>query len=68
VWLPTYAEAHLGARIFLVKSFKVNEVTRYSDYKRFHVESIGTLGKPKKGSSSAGPEIDRPSASTPKPE
>jgi hypothetical protein len=47
VWLPTYEEAHLGVRVFLVKAFKVNEVTRYSDYRRFNVESIGSIGKPK---------------------
>ncbi len=47
VWLPTYEEAHVGARVFLVKSIKVNEVTRYSDYKRFNVESIATVGNPK---------------------
>lgn len=47
VWLPTYEEAHVGARVLLVKSIKVNEVTRYSDYKRFNVESIASIGKPK---------------------
>jgi hypothetical protein len=47
VWLPTYAEVHVGVRILLVKGFKVNAVIRYSDYKRFNVESISTLGKPK---------------------
>jgi hypothetical protein len=47
VWLPTYEEAHVGVRVLLVKAFKVNEVTRYSDYKRFNVESIVSIGKPK---------------------
>jgi hypothetical protein len=47
VWLPTYEEAHVGVRVLLVKAFKVNEVTRYSDYKRFNVESIAAIGKPK---------------------
>jgi hypothetical protein len=47
VWLPTYMEAHLGARVLLVKSFKVNLVTRYSDYKRFNVETLSTVSKPK---------------------
>ena len=47
VWLPTYAEAHVGARVLLLKGFKVDEVTRYSDYKRFNVESLATIGKPK---------------------
>ena len=47
VWLPTYEEAHIGVRVLLVKAIKVNEVTRYSDYKKFNVESIGAIGKPK---------------------
>jgi hypothetical protein len=47
VWLPTYAEAHVGVRVLLLKGFKVNEVTRYSDYKKFNVDSLVTIGKPK---------------------
>jgi hypothetical protein len=47
VWLPTYEEAHVGVRVLLVKGFKVNAVTRYSDYKRFNVETLSTIGKPK---------------------
>lgn len=47
VWLPTYEEAHVGARVLLVKGFKVNAVTRYSDYKRFNVETLDTINKPK---------------------
>jgi hypothetical protein len=47
VWLPTYEEAHVGVRVLLVKGFKVNEVTRYSDYKRFNVETLNTVNKPK---------------------
>jgi hypothetical protein len=47
VWLPTYLEAHVGARVLLVKGIKVNVVTRYSDYKRFNVETLATSGKPK---------------------
>jgi hypothetical protein len=47
VWLPTYEEAHVGVRVLLVKGFKVNAVTRYSDYKRFKVETLSTIAKPK---------------------
>jgi hypothetical protein len=47
VWLPTYEEAHVGVRVLLVKGFKVNAVTRYSDYKKFNVESVAAIGKPK---------------------
>jgi hypothetical protein len=47
VWLPTYQEAHVGVRVLMVKGFKVNEVTRYSGYKRFNVETLSTIAKPK---------------------
>lgn len=47
VWLPTYVEAHVGIRLLLVKGFRVNVSTRYSDYKRFNVETLNTIGKPK---------------------
>jgi hypothetical protein len=47
VWLPTYQEAHVGVRVLLVKGIKVNAVTRYSDYKKFNVESVASIGKPK---------------------
>ena len=47
VWLPTYMEAHVGLRLLLVKGFKVNVTTKYSDYKRFNVETLNTINKPK---------------------
>jgi hypothetical protein len=47
VWLPIYEEAHVGVRVLLVKGIKVNEVTRYSDYQRFNVETLSTINKPK---------------------
>ena len=47
VWLPTYEEAHVGVRVLLIKGFKVNEFTRYSDYQRFHIETLSTIAKPK---------------------
>jgi len=47
VWLPTYEEAHVGVRLLLVKGFRVTAVTRYSDYKRFQVESISKIAPPK---------------------
>src|SRR5215467_14580388 len=53
VWLPTYEEAHIGARFLLLKGFKVNEVTRYSDYHRFNIETLSTIGKPKGAESPA---------------
>jgi hypothetical protein len=50
VWLPTYVEAHVGARLLLVKGIKVNISTKYSDYKRFNVETLNTIEKPKETS------------------
>lgn len=47
VWLPTFMEAHIGARVLLVKGFKVNVATRYSDYRKFNVETLSTIAKPK---------------------
>jgi hypothetical protein len=47
VWLPTYAEIHVGVRVLLLKGFNVNATIRYSDYKRFNVETLATIGKPK---------------------
>jgi hypothetical protein len=47
VWLPTYMEAHIGVRVLLVKGLKVNVAERYSDYKRFNVETLNTINKPK---------------------
>ena len=47
VWLPTYVEAHVGVRLLMVKGIKVNVSTKYSDYKRFNVETLNTIGKPK---------------------
>jgi hypothetical protein len=47
VWLPTYLEAHIGVRLLLVKGVRVNVSTKYSDYERFHVETLNTIQKPK---------------------
>jgi hypothetical protein len=47
VWLPTYVEAHIGVRVLLVKGFRVNVTTKYSDYKRFNVETLSPINKPK---------------------
>jgi len=53
VWLPTYVEAHVGVRVFLVKGIRVNVVTKYSDYKRLNVQTLHTIGKPKDVSETA---------------
>ena len=40
VWLPSYAEAHFAARVLLLKGMQGDFVIRYSDYKKFRVESV----------------------------
>jgi hypothetical protein len=47
VWLPTYVEGHVGVRFLLVKGIRASVSTRYSDYRRFNVETLNTIGKPK---------------------
>ena len=47
VWLPTYMEAHVGVRFLLVKGIKASIVTRYWDYRKFNVETLSTIFKPK---------------------
>jgi hypothetical protein len=58
VWLPTYEEAHVGVRVLLMKGFNVNATTRYSDYKRFNVQTLSTINQPK--SSSPDPSTEKP--------
>jgi hypothetical protein len=53
VWLPTYEEGHLGVRVLMVKAFKMNEITRYSDYKRFNVDTLNTINQPKQAAAPA---------------
>ena len=65
VWLPTYEEAHAAVRVLLVKGFKVDEVTRYSDYKRFNVQTLSTINNPKVP---ADPATPAPTPNNPAPE
>lgn len=60
VWLPTYMEAHVGVRVLLLKGFNVNAVTRYSDYKRFNVQTLSTINQPKSISTPADPPAEKP--------
>jgi hypothetical protein len=59
VWLPTYEEAHVGVRVLLMKGFNVNAVTRYSDYKRFNVQTLSTINQPK-SAAPADPPAEKP--------
>ena len=46
VWLPTYAEVHVGARL-LLKGLRQSTTVRYSDYRKFNVDSLSTIRDPK---------------------
>lgn len=39
IWLPTYQEINIAAKIFLFKGLNANAVTRFRDYKKFNVEA-----------------------------
>ncbi|MGH9839502.1 MAG: hypothetical protein ACREEM_12040 [Blastocatellia bacterium] len=39
IWLPTYSEFNLSARLLLVAGMSFNAIARYSNYKRFNVEA-----------------------------
>ncbi|HEX5482552.1 MAG TPA: hypothetical protein VFZ08_07990 [Terriglobia bacterium] len=40
LWLPSYLELHISAHVLLFKSFHMNIVDRYSDYRVFNVKSL----------------------------
>ena len=54
VWLPTYEEAEVGVRLLMVKGIKMSQTMRYSDYKKFNVQTLATMGKPGAGPEKAG--------------
>jgi hypothetical protein len=55
VWLPSYGEVNLSARVFLLAKFKRNYVTRYSDYKKYQIDDRYELVKPKDSKPTAKP-------------
>lgn len=38
IWLPSMAEINLSVRVLLVKGINMNQLIRYSDYRRFETE------------------------------
>ena len=68
VWLPTYMEAHVGVRVLLMKGFNVNATTRYSDYKRFNVQTLSTINQPKPTAPATTPNPNDPTPEKPNPE
>jgi hypothetical protein len=47
VWLPSYVEAHFSARLLLVASALGDYSSRFSDYKKFRVETMAVTLKNK---------------------
>ena len=60
VWLPTYMEAHVGVRFLLVKGIRASVLTRYWDYKKFNVETLSTIAKPKGAAEAPGDPPAKP--------
>jgi hypothetical protein len=46
VWLPSYAEMNLSARVFLVAGMKLNRIVRFSNYQRFTVDTKSEIKPP----------------------
>ena len=47
VWLPSLSDVNLSIRIFLVSGISINQVSKYSNYKKFSTEIIKSeVGKP----------------------
>lgn len=44
VWMPSYLEAHVNAKLLLLKGLEGNFVQRYANYRKFHVESVTRQG------------------------
>ena len=50
LWLPSYAEANIFAKVFLFSKFNRSVVTRYGDYKKYRIDSEYELNKPRENS------------------
>ena len=48
VWLPSYDEVHIGAKLLMVKTFRVNVIDHYYGYQKFHVATQQKIETPKK--------------------
>jgi hypothetical protein len=46
VWLPSYAEVRIRARFLLLKSFHVDQIQRFTDYRRFLVDTSTEVRTP----------------------
>ena len=48
VWLPTYAEIEVSARLLLLKGVKQHQEIRFSDYRKFSVETSEDVRAPQR--------------------
>ena len=55
IWLPSYNEVNLSARLFLFAKLKLNFVSRFSDYKKYQIDDKYELGKPTEAAKPAKP-------------
>jgi hypothetical protein len=49
VWLPSFGEVNISARVMLFAKFNRSMERRYSDYKKYQIDSQYELAKPKEG-------------------
>lgn len=47
LWLPSFGEANISARVMLFAKFNRSFMRQYSDYKKAHIDSTYNLTKPK---------------------
>jgi hypothetical protein len=46
LWLPSFAEANIAARVLLFAKFNRSMLRRYTDYKKYQIDSKYEIGKP----------------------
>lgn len=46
VWLPSYAEVRISARLLLLKSIRVHQAQRFFDYRKFSVDTSTEIRTP----------------------
>ena len=47
LWLPSFGEANISARVMLLAKFNRSMERRYTDYKKYQIDSRYDLTKPK---------------------
>lgn len=47
VWLPSYDEIHVGARLLMLKTVRADEIDHYYGYQKFHVAANEKISQPK---------------------